>query len=137
MARLWPDLGPEDGANNWPRTVSTGSCRRTKGTPRWLLVLCLAGLLLTETIARTHSAAAYRLVCAPQLYAAQHGTLRPSPTQRHVASGAPLVPCRPGRRAGRGAAGCFSPPRVWFHTPAQARAPPRQPRCSRHTGQFR
>jgi hypothetical protein len=133
MDRLWPHMGPQDGANNWPRTVSTVSGRRTTRTPRWLLALCLAGLLLTETIARAHSAAAYRLVCAPQLSTAQHGPLHPSPTHRHVASGVPHVPCRPGRSAGRGAPGCVSPPRVWVHAPAQARAPPRQaPLLSSH-----
>jgi hypothetical protein len=134
MDRLWPDMGPEDGSNNWPRTVSTVSGRRTKRTPRWLLALCLAGLLLTETIARAHIAAASRLVCAPQLSAAQHGPLPPSPTHRHVASGVPHVPCRPGRSAGRGATGCFSPPRVWFHAPTRARAPPHQaPLLSSHS----
>jgi hypothetical protein len=126
MDRLWPDMGPEDGANNWPRMVSTVSRRRPTRTPQWLLALCLTWLLLTETIARAHSAAAYRLARAPQLSAAQHGSLHPSPPQRHVTSEVPHVPCRPARSAGRGAPGCVAPPHVWIQAPAQARAPPRQ-----------
>jgi hypothetical protein len=115
---------PAVGRPPWPRKVPSVSVRRARPTPRWLLALYLTSLLLTGTIATAPIAAAYHLVPVRHAAAVQHGPLPPAPTQRHAASSIPrLTTCRE-TSAGCGAFENFSPPRLWFRAPPQARAPP-------------